>query len=158
MAKSKISVSEKTFKENVEATPDISKYYEKGLSALGIHSKKIEISNTNKCCGSVDLDTCTTYLYPQASRWDYIFCYNNEVFFIEVHSANTSEVKTVIKKLHWLKQWLSESAPEINKMRAKIQPFIWIQSNNFRIPKNSSQYLQAIQEGIKPIPKIVLKD
>jgi hypothetical protein len=43
-------------------------------------------------------------------------------------------------------------------MRAKIQPFIWIQSNNFRIPKNSSQYLQAIQEGIKPIPKLVLKD
>ena len=64
----------------------------------------------------------------------------------------------VLNKLQWLKDWLNNEAPEINKLKAKSQtPFVWIQSNNFKIPERSSQYRQAIQAGIKPIAKLSLK-
>jgi hypothetical protein len=146
------------FKTGVESTPDIANCYQSGLRGLGVHSHKIELSQTTLCSGSVDIDTCTTTKYPQSNRWDYALCYNKEVFFVEVHGAKTDEVGTVLKKLQWLKDWLNEEAPEINKLKAKSQtPFIWIQSNGFHILRNSKQYRQASQAGIKPIAKLVLK-
>jgi hypothetical protein len=146
------------FKKAVENTPDIANCYQSGLQPLGKYSKKIELIETTLCSGSVEIDECTKAKYPNDPRWDYALCYNSEVFFVEVHTANTSEVGAVLNKLQWLKDWLNNEAPEINKLKAKSQtPFVWIQSNNFKIPERSSQYRQAIQAGIKPIAKLSLK-
>ena len=126
------------FQKAVQNTPDIANCYQKGLKGLGVHSSKIEISETTLCAGSVDIDTCTTAKYPQSNRWDYALCYKKEVFFVEVHGAKTDEVGTVLKKLQWLKAWLNAETPEINKLKAKSQtPFVWIQSNGFHILPNS---------------------
>jgi len=72
------------------------------------------------------------------------------------HSANTSEVRTVLNKLQWLKDWLNQHATEINKLKA-YKPFYWIQSKGFAIPKTSPQYRAAANAGIKPIPKLNLQ-
>ncbi|MDP2335641.1 MAG: hypothetical protein Q8N05_04155 [Bacteroidota bacterium] len=146
-----------TFKQAVEATPEIAMGFRTGLSAFGKHSNKVEVADTSLIQGSVEIDECTKYLYPNDNRWDYTFAYNSEVYFVEVHSANSGEVRAVILKFQWLKQWLNEKAPEINKMKSKSRtPYYWVQSKNFQIPKNSPQYRTAIKAGLVPIPKLVL--
>lgn len=146
-----------TFKQAVESTPDVANGFRVGLTALGIYSSKVSVAVTNALQGSIDIDALTTVNYPNSNRWDYAFAYKGEAFFIEVHSANSSEVRTVLRKLQWLKDWLHASAPNINKMRAKkIPPFYWIQSKGFAIPKTSPQYRAAEGAGLKPISKLIL--
>lgn len=146
-----------TFKQAVEATPDLATSFKTGLTALGAYSSKVSVSHTNQLQGSVDIDTATTAKCPNDNRWDYAFAYKGEAFFIEVHSANTSEVSTVIKKLQWLKDWLHQQAPEINKLKAKNLPhFYWIQSKSFAILKTSPQYRTAVQNKIMPIARLTL--
>lgn len=149
--------SKNGFQTAVEATPQIKNAYNTGLKALKQHRSKIQLSDTNECQGSVEIDESVKSHYPQDNRWDYCFSYKNEVFFVEVHTASTSEVSTVLRKLKWLKDWLHHQAPHINALKAKSKhPFYWIQSNGFHILPNSQQYRQAIQEKIKPISKLSL--
>lgn len=155
--KNKKAVPTKTFRQAVEATPDVALGFRTGLTALGVHSSKVSVSDTSLLEGSVDIDNCTTAAYPNSNRWDYAFAYKGEVFFIEVHSANTREVRAVLKKLAWLKDWLHQKASEINKLKAKTQlPFYWIQSKGFAIPKTSPQFRAAEGAGLKPIAKLHL--
>lgn len=141
-----------SFKEAVEATLDVATGYKPGITALGSYSKKIEAKNPKLLQGSVDIDECTKQKYPNANRWDYAFGHNNQIYFVEVHSANSREVQTVINKLNWLKEWLSNQAPEINKLITKnASSFYWIQSGSFAIPRTSKQYRMARKYGILPI-------
>ena len=150
-------VPPKTFRQAVYETPDIAEGYETGLVALGQHSSRIDPSDPRLLQGSVDIDARTTAKYPNANRWDYALAYIGEFFFVEVHSANSGEVRTVLKKFRWLKDWLHTQAPEINKLRASGKfPFYWIQSKNFAIPKTSPQYKAADGAGLKPIAKLLL--
>jgi hypothetical protein len=146
-----------TFKQAVESTPDVATGFRVGLTALGSYSSKVVVSETTHLQGSVDIDTFTTAKYPNSNRWDYAFAYKGEAFFVEVHSANSGQVRTVLRKLQWLKDWLHHNAPEINKMRAKKRvPFYWIQSKGFAIPKTSPQYRAAEGAGLKPISTLTL--
>lgn len=144
------------FKLAVEGTPDVSSGYKPGLTALGNNSLKISVSDKAKINGSLDIDNCTAAMYPEANRWDYAVSYDSEVFFIEVHSANTREVRVMFKKLEWLKNWLRNRAPLINKLTAKKNAYIWIQSKNFQIPKTSPQYRAAKSAGLLPLRKLEL--
>lgn len=141
-----------SFKEAVTRTPDISTGFKEGLSAFGEYSKKIIIPDSISIEGSVDIDKETMLLYPQDNRWDYVFSCENNLYYIEVHSANTREVSTVVKKLQWLKQWLSNRAPELIKLTDYGKfPFFWVQSSNCQIPKHLPQYKKAVSHKIKPI-------
>ncbi|MDR0866547.1 MAG: hypothetical protein LBO74_16685 [Candidatus Symbiothrix sp.] len=144
-----------TFKEAVETTLEVATGFQTGLTALGGYKTKISVSNTRLLEGSVDIDLCTTALYPNDNRWDYALAYDKQVYFVEVHTANTSEVSVVLKKLQWLKDWLSNQAPNINKLKAQA-PYYWIQSNGFAIPKTSRQYRQISQAQLKPIKRLSL--
>lgn len=146
---------ENVFREAVSATPEVENCYQAGLQALGKYRQKIVPANVSKCEGSVDIDACTTTIYPTQNRWDYAICYDSKVYFVEVHSAETGEVSTVLRKLQWLKDWLNRKAPEINKLKADA-PYFWIQSGRFSILKNSSQAKKIAKSGIRPIPKLVL--
>jgi hypothetical protein len=124
------------FKVAVERTQDIANGYQSGLKGLGTHSSKVELSDYTLCNGSVNIDSNVALKYPNANRWDYAFSYKSEVFFVEVHSAYTGEVKTVLKKLQWLKHWLIQHAPHLNSLKAKSKgPYFWIQSNGFHLEK-----------------------
>jgi hypothetical protein len=143
------------FKRAIEETPDVRTCYKSGLSALGVYSNKIELSDTRFCDGSVDIDSCVTKKYPNANRWDYCFSYRSKVYFVEVHTANTGEVDAVLKKLQWLKDWLNHEAPQINALKAPISCY-WIQSGRYNILPTSRQAKQAAAAGVKPIPKLRL--
>ena len=144
------------FQEAIKKTCDISNGYENGLKALGNHSNKINAENNDFINGSVDIDKNTKSIYPNCNRWDYAISYNYEVYFIEVHPACTSEVQTVLDKLNWLKDWLKSSAPEINKLKAKSFPYIWLFTKRFNILKTSSKYRILSKNGLKPIKKLNL--
>jgi hypothetical protein len=149
-------IKPKTFKQAVEETEEIKNGYQIGLKALGKHSNKVELGDTKKCKGSVAIDDCTESLYPQENRWDYVFGYKGDAYFVEVHSAHTSEVSVVLKKLQWLKDWLSSKAPEIKKLQARDKAFIWIQTNGNHILPKSSQNRLLAEKGLKPVSKLIL--
>jgi hypothetical protein len=154
--KQKINRVSNHFKTAVDATAEIAQCYQVGLQAMGKYSSKIDVTQNSKCDGSVDLDACTTQLYPTEHRWDYIIGYNTKVYFVEVHSAETSEVSTVLSKLQWLKDWIIEKAPEVNKIKANV-PYFWVQSWKYNILPNSPQARRVAKQGLKPIPKLELK-
>lgn len=145
------------FQDAVKNTPEIANCYQVGLRGLSPYSQKVQLGDTSKCSGSVDIDACTAAKYPQSNRWDYVLGYNDKAYFVEVHTANTGEVSTVLRKLQWLKDWLNAQAPALNKIKADKNPFVWVQTNGFHILKNSKQYREAAQAGLKPIAKLVLE-
>ncbi|MBI2418302.1 MAG: hypothetical protein HYV28_10465 [Ignavibacteriales bacterium] len=147
---------ENTFKEAVESTPEVKNCYQAGLKALGKYSNKIQVKDNGKCDGSLDIDKCTMVKYPQAPRWDYAIGYDGKVVFVEVHSANTSEVSKMFDKLDWLKWWLTNNAPAINKLKKFNPAFVWIQSNGFAILKHSAQYRRVAQINLLPVNKLNL--
>ena len=142
-----------TFKEAVEATSDVATGYREGIEAFGEYKSKVKVPEPDKIDGSLDIDATTVNIYPDDNRWDYVLCYDSEVFYIEVHSAITSEVSRMIKKLQWLKKWLATKAPEINRLTTKTkQPYYWVQSSKCDIPKHMPQYKTVVQNKILPMP------
>jgi len=149
----------KTFKEAVEATSEVKLCHQKGISALSKdEKKKVELYDSKKCEGSLNIDECLhkNNKYAGDNRWDYAIGYDGKVYFVEVHSAITSQVSKVLKKLEWLKNWLIQSAPEINKLKAE-RSFYWLQSNGYHILRNSVQERLVNQKGLRPRPKLILK-
>lgn len=147
----------KTFKQAVEATPDVKGAFVSGLGGLGPNRTKITLTDSRRCEGSLNIDDTVTAKYPNDSRWDYALSYKGEVFFVEVHSANTGEVSAVLRKLDWLKAWLHQHAPEINKLKATSRtPFLWVQSNGNHILKKSPQERLIAEAGLKPVARVIL--
>lgn len=143
-----------SFAEAVRATEDVKDGYQRGLGALpGKYRSYIELGNGSHCDGSLNIDDVTSAKYPQDPRWDYAFDCNSETFFVEVHPASTSDVAGMIRKLAWLKSWLVDRAPELNKLKAvsTATPYYWIASGKVAIPKTSPQYRSAVKHGISPI-------
>lgn len=141
-----------TFREAVEQTPQIAAVYKAGLSAFGDYASKVVVPDNRLLGGSVDIDFATVKLYPNENRWDYAFDYNGETFFIEVHTASTSETSTVLRKLDWLKVWLREQAPKLEKLKSKvIPPFYWVQSKQYALPTHTPQYRKAMSAKLIPI-------
>jgi hypothetical protein len=143
-----------SFQKAIEATPLLNNALQTGLQALGSHSSKVKPSDTRKCEGSVDIDTAVKSTYPNASRWDYALGYDGTTHFIEVHTAKTDEVKSVLNKLQWLKDFLSKDAPELDK---EPKRFHWIAYNGNHILPNSSQARQLAKSGITVVRELSLK-
>ncbi len=146
------------FKEKVEKTLDIKDCYKKGLTALGTAYKDL-VSVTNKQArqlhGSVDIDKCTKAKYPNSNRWDYVFGYENTLYFIEPHQLKDSETKVVIKKFDWLQEWLKSSAPELNAIESK--KYYWINASKRGQLLDTKYNRQLAQKGIKPISILKLE-
>lgn len=135
-----------SFKEAIFATPLLKSAYRNGLQALGNYSNKVRPSDTKKCEGSVDIDSAVKAIYPNDSRWDYVIGYDGITYFIEVHSADTSEIASVLKKFRWLKDFLVTDAPELNQQQKKR--FYWISSGGNNILRGSPQARKLALSGI----------
>ncbi len=136
-----------SFVDAIHNTPDIANCFEPGLQALGANSRKISVSSTRELKGSVNIDACVKNSYPNDARWDYVFGYKNRIYFIEVHPANTGEVKTIIKKLEWLKKWRKRSSPKLEALKDS-SVYYWIASRNVAILKGSKYSRELAKKGI----------
>ena len=136
------ATSEKVFGEAVAARPPLQ--LRSGLQAIKKSEGKDRISATNPAhvLGSVAMDDDCKALHPNDSRWDYVVGYNRNgatmAHFVEVHSAETSEVSTVEKKFQWLRDFLA-SGPSA-KLRALPAEFHWVASGRVRILPHTPQY------------------
>ena len=98
------------FADAVRSIPQLTECLKAGLQALGSNRHKIRVNSTRDLTGSVDIDACLARRYPNAPRWDYVFGYKDRVYYVEVHQGRSSEMKSVIAKLDWLRQWRRRSA------------------------------------------------
>lgn len=142
-----------TFKKAIEGDKELCGAYRKGLQALNKDCKdKVEATYTRLLYGSVDIDKATKDKYPQDSRWDYVVCYHGALYFIELHPASTSNVKEVLDKLGWLKDWLEDKA-ELGQAK---KSYHWIATGCVNILPNSPQYKQLASKGLLPKTKLKL--
>lgn len=137
-----------SFKDAIDSTPNLKGGFRMGLQALGANSQYIKADNTRMIEGSVDIDQCTLHLYPTAPRWDYAISYAGKVYFVEVHPAATSNVKELIQKNNWLKNWLNREATTLKSLPTNRCTY-WIASGKVSILPNSPQSRQLAQSKIK---------
>ena len=116
-----------TFEEAVKRTSGLQQAYQPGLQALGSYSTKVDCEDRRRLSGSVNLEEALVSSYPQESLWDYGIgfrrTHSEEAIWIEVHSAASTHVDTVLKKLRWLKKWLKNQALQLNKL---TRGFYWL--------------------------------
>jgi hypothetical protein len=103
----------------------LSQHLQSGLQALGKHTTCVEMRN-RKATASVNLDAALKKSAQNAPRWDYgieaMDGSQSTCVWIEVHPATSSEVKTVLEKLRWLRVWLKQSST----CRAVTHEFHWV--------------------------------
>ncbi len=143
------------FKAAVERTESIADAYCQGIQAIpGVDRARISISDTARLGGSINLDAALSGTLPNAPRWDYgvgweISNARDGVVWIEVHPASTSNVKEMVAKVGWLRQWLVDESPDLNTLTGRKPTFVWIASGSVHIPKNSPQFRQLAGSGIR---------
>lgn len=151
--KKKLPITTKSFRETVSSIPDIKNGYCSGLGALKNNAKHVDIADTKQLDGSVDIDKCTQELYPSDSRWDYVLEYDGKTYFVEVHPANTSNVKEVIKKAEWLSWWLDEKASSLKSKAA--DNVYWVATGKCKILPNSTHRKKLAQSKINMVGNVL---
>ena len=137
------------FQIAVEGTDDVKSGFCVGLQAVKASDRsKISVSLKSQLQGSMDIDSQVKAKYPDSNRWDYVLSFMNQLYFFEIHPAETSEVDKVIAKLKWLKEWLKESAPKIDALPKSDIPYTWVQSGRFSILPTAKDKLKLSQSGI----------
>ncbi len=146
------------FQEAVEKTEDVKDGFRIGKQAIkNTDRPKIEATDSQKFQGSLDIDSQVKSFYPHDPRWDYAICYADTMYYVEVHPAETSEVDKMISKLRWLKNWLRDKAPLIDKLPKASHPFIWLQSGRFAILPTSKEMKKLSASGLITTNKLILK-
>lgn len=120
--------------------------YQEGLAAVkrGEGKGQIRPANSRRVLGSADIDGDCRQAAPHANRWDYVIGYGQAdrvvAYFVEVHSATTSEVSKIEKKLTWLLEEFLQA--ENNALLAALPREIhWVAAGkSVKIPKHTGQY------------------
>ena len=158
-----------TFEEAVAAAaPPVDAAYKAGKQALEQrHRNKVDCADPRRLTGSINLDEALAQEpgYASQPRWDYGLGHRSEsgretAVWVEVHSATTSEVSKVLRKLEWLRDWLNaEEAEELNKLTtAATGPrFVWVASAGVNIPDHTRQARQLRMSPLsKPRKRLLL--
>ena len=124
----------KSFEEIVKEISSIKNCYNKGLDALDSKDRKDIRSVKGKFCGSVFLDECQTGPRPEGEkRWDYIICHSGKLYFVEVHSAQTTNVSELEGKAKMLNIFLSGEGAALKALKDPAFPNIWLASPKTKV-------------------------
>ena len=147
-----------TFSKAVKAAPPpVNGAYRLGKQAMeNRHRGLVTCADPGRLRGSIDLDAALRQHRPNDNRWDYGLGHKPEkgreqAIWVEVHSATTSEVSTVLKKLQWLKDWLNGEAEDLKRLTDRSDKdirYVWIASKGDKINRSSRQYRQLKQGGL----------
>jgi hypothetical protein len=158
----KPSTSTVTFGDAVAAAPQpVAAALQKGKQALSkAHRAQVVCEDEARWTGSIELDEALKKMpeHAAASRWDYGLGYKDpagleSALWVEVHSAETGEVSTVLKKLKWLKDYLPAKCPELWALTLKAPGklrFVWVASGRCAILPNSPQMRALRPAGLDP--------
>lgn len=144
-----------TFKEAVEATPNLAGRFQIGLQALRAQDRPhIKAEDTRKLVGSVDIDSALQEAEPNANRWDFAIVYQHTnrdaevIYWTELHTANDSEIKVVIKKALWLRGWLKADGRNLTEFERDI---VWVSSGPTSFQLTGPQRKQMAQAGLRHV-------
>ena len=122
-----------------------------GLQALPESDRRhIRPKQTRRVAGSVNLDAALADAEPNSPRWDYAIGYRpahracEVVHWVEIHPATDGEIRSVEKKLQWLKGWMAENASELEAMEKR---FVWISSGKTDFSPGSPGLKRLAQKG-----------
>ena len=139
-----------------------------GLSAVkrGEGHGQIRAWAQDRLYGSVDMDGDCKPAYPEDNRWDYAIGYDSEekagtqVFFVEVHSAVSSQVSVMARKLDWLEGFLRRPrSAALARLRRECH---WVASGRVDIPRHLPQYRNLVRlRGARrlngPVRELILR-
>ena len=142
-----------SFKKAVEKTPHLTAAWKPGLQALRARDKPhIEVEDTQRLAGSVNIDEALQSIQTNAYRWDYGIGYSHPkrseecIYWVEIHTAIDKEVKKVLKKLLWLKDWLAGDGKALDHFERE---FIWVSSGTTSFTSTSPQQKKFAQLGLQ---------
>ena len=143
-----------TFAAAVQATPRLgSAALKVGLQALEPADRsRVRCDNTNRLCGSINLDSAMKASEPSSPRWDYGICHKRDaelVHWIEVHpAAHISEVEA---KLTWLTGWLQTGSNPMGQLKRR---YVWICSGSVPFTQRSPQLRRLSERGVQVCGKV----
>ena len=150
-----------TFEKAVRNAPHpVNGAYRSGIQTLeNRHRDRVSCADSRRLTGSINLDSALAKQPGHADRprWDYGLGYRpangrEQAIWVEIHSATTNEVSAVLRKLQWLRAWLSADAEHLKQLTDIADAdfrFVWVASAGVRINRNSRQYRQLSQSGIR---------
>ena len=100
--------------------------------------------------GSADIDTALQPHQPNAHRWDFAIGYRHTdrkkdcVYWVEIHTGNDKEVKVVLDKLRWLREWLAGDGTHLSRFE---RDFIWVSSGATSFTLGAPQLKQFAHPG-----------
>jgi len=156
------SPSKQTFPAAVASSPPkVAAALQPGKQALTKkHRAQVTCADEQRWTGSLDLDAALAQEPPHtsANRWDYGLGYQDpagreSAVWVEVHSAETSEVSTVIRKLRWLQAYLPAHCPDLWKLTLASPAsmrFVWVASGRHSILATSPQRRALQAAGLDP--------
>ena len=142
------------FQNAVSNSRGVEKACQPGLQALLERDRdRLSCDDTRKISGSLNLDAALATIYPEQPRWDYGIGIKktktaDRAIWMEVHPATAGEVKSMIAKLRWLKNWLQNYAPDLMGLTDRNIPYVWIASGSVSFQRNSSQARELAAAGI----------
>jgi hypothetical protein len=122
-------------------------HWKPGLSAITSSEGKGQVvpADAKSLLGSAAIDTDSQSVkekfFSQGARWDYVVGVQRTrdvAHFIEVHSADTSGVSEVEKKLFWLFEFLQRAPQE--QLAGLARELHWVASGRINIPKHLPQF------------------
>ena len=126
-----------------------------GLQALkGEHRVRVRVDDTREFKGSVNIEACVKPNNTGKASWDYVFGYKDKIYYVEVHQAIAREVKTVISKVKWLKDWLATSAKDLENL-SHLSSYHWIATERGGIKLRQTYLKQLAQNGIGPPQRVL---
>lgn len=144
-----------TFKEAVEQTPDVKDALRPGLQALRAEDRPhVEAADTRQLRGSADIDAALLSREPSSNRWDFGIGYQHDdredevIYWTEMHTGSTSEVKVVIKKAQWLVNWLKTRAPKLYAIDHEI---VWVSSGATSMTLTDPRRKQMANVGLRHV-------
>jgi hypothetical protein len=147
-----------TFKQAVDATPDVAGAWQPGLQALRkVHRQQIQTDQPNKLTGSVNVEKCLTQKYAERHQWDYAVGFNptnirdEVVYWLEVHPATQGRAKEMLEKLDDLKSWLRDGGRQLDRFRGQ---FIWISSGKTSLTPKSPTMKRLAAAGLRHVGRV----
>ena len=144
-----------TFKEAVNRTPLLGVAWQPGLQALRAEDKPhISPEDPRFLTGSVDIDAAYLAADPNGNRWDFAIGYRHTnrteevIYWVELHTGSSSEIKVVIKKAQWLLTWFKGSG---KKLAAFERDILWVSSGATKLSPSAPQKKQMAQAGLRQV-------
>ena len=141
------------------ATPGLEDAWRPGLGALRAQDRPhVDPSDPRQLKGSVDVDGALQTQQPNEHRWDFAIGYRHAnrqkdcVYWVEIHTANDKEVKVVLDKLRWLRNWLAGDGRLLYQFE---RDFIWVSSGATSFTLGAPQLRQFAQLGLQHRGKVL---